>query len=106
MANIAGQVAAVICDSPSNLIHTFTESGDCKVTIRLSSIDNTPVAVKVYHVKQGQTLDPKYIIATYSDISDLPETIEDLWVQRTDQIQVDVDIVDKIAVNVNKHSKE
>lgn len=106
MANIAGQVAAVICDSPSTLVHTFTESGDCRVTIRLSSIDNTPVTVKVYHVKQGQPLDPKYIIATYADISDSPETIKDLWVQRTDQIHVDVDTIDTLVVNVNKHSKE
>ncbi len=104
-----GQKAAVLCDAGSNIIYTADHGGgDELISITFASIDNTPVTMKVYHVKQGNAgtvpVGDKVMLSSPLIIVDRPVILRDLQIATLDDIIVNADLAGKLAVTVNSRN--
>jgi hypothetical protein len=102
---IAGQRTAVKCALGDNIVHTVGTATTEKITISFSSIDNTPITMKVYHVKQGNAgthvKEDEDLLASPMTVDTKPILLRDLYVSSGDDIVVYSSVADKLIVNIN-----
>lgn len=102
---MAGQVANHKCIIGDNSVYIEPNSGDHRVTIRLSTLSFVGTDVKVYQVKQSRTLEDRDLLASFQGLSSETIEIKDLWIQGNDEIIVNSTTGD-LVVNINKHRLE
>ena len=102
---IKGQRAAVLCSLGDTLVYTAPQSTADTVTISFASIDNTPITMKLYHIKQGNNgaipHEPKDLLASPMIIDTRPVYLKDLHISSLDDIVVNSSVADKLAVTIN-----
>jgi len=104
-----GQKAAVLCSAGSNLIYTAKHGSTEKISISFSSVDNTPVTMRIYHVKAGNSSSivhaDKDLLSSPLIIYDRPVILRELMLASLDDIVVDADLADKLVVNINSEGQ-
>ena len=102
---IIGQRAAVLCSLGDNLIYSVPSASTDQLTISFSSVDNSPITIKVYHVKQGNSgalpHSAKDLLASPLIIDTTPVFISELNVSSLDDIVVNSSVDVKLVVNIN-----
>lgn len=97
------QQAAVLCALGDNIIWTAT--GSTTISISFASVDNTPVTMKLYHVKQGNNGNHAHtdadLLASPMVVEDTPVVLRDLKVANGDDIVVNASLASTLVVNVN-----
>lgn len=102
---VQGQRAAVLCSLGDNLIWTVPASTTETISISFASVDNTPVTMKIYHVRQGnggaRPHTDAHLLASPYVIEEQPVVLRDLFVSSLDDIVVHASVADKLVVNIN-----
>ena len=100
-----GQRAAVLCDLGDNIIWTVPQGIAERISISFASVDNTPVVMKLYHVKQGQAGQHVHenadLLSSPVTIEDKPVWLRNLHVSSLDDIVVYASVDQKLAVTIN-----
>lgn len=102
---VKGQRVGHLCSLGANLIYTVEVGTVDTVTISFASIDNTPITMKLYHVRQGNQGQivhaDKDLLASPMIIDTKPVYLQGLHVSSLDDIVVNSSVADKLVVNIN-----